>query len=527
MDAAIDAAERGATGYRRWRFFFWALYRTAPLFAFVRARRPMPPVEELVIRGRRSGVPRSVLLQLVEAPRGTYVVEPSGMPSHWADNLAAAGRATIRYADGRRVDVSSEELGSGDERDAALDAQPNNQPRPMRFMYRRARLHIGAVGRVFRLAALALLVAGCSQTVSSTSVPASRSPSAAPPSPSAPARCPNPDGGPSNLCLGILSAGTYTTRVFSPRITYTVTDGWGNYEDLPGNFLLVPPGQPLEGVNADTGDFIGIYSGVAAAAANCEEVPEPTAERSAEGMAAWFTGNPGLDATSEPTTIGGLEGYAVDIRLDPAWTGSCPFAHEGEPLVPILVGTGPAGLHHVLNATFAMRLYLLDDGARVVGIEVVDHSGDLGMEDYAAIVETLAFGSAGSAASIGTATLASLTDCTFTAAPSVSAGNRSITAVNALPSAYAGTVELLRIADDHTFDELRAHIAEEIRRTEAHEPVLGPPHWTETPLQSEVRFGETEVVSASLTSGTYGIVCTVSDGTDFRPIEVLGPIVIR
>jgi hypothetical protein len=68
--------------------------------------------------------------------------------------------------------------------------------------------------------------------------------------------------------------------------------------------------------------------------------------------------------------------------------------------VPILVGTGPAGLHHVLNATFAMRLYLLDDGARVVGIEVVDHSGDLGMEDYAAIVETLGVGSSGAAPAI-------------------------------------------------------------------------------------------------------------------------------
>jgi hypothetical protein len=214
-----------------------------------------------------------------------------------------------------------------------------------------------------------------------TTAPATASPSMA--------SCPNPDGGTANKCLGILPAGTYSTQVFDPQITYTVNEGWGNYEDLPGNFLLVPPGQSLDGVNADTSDFIGIYSGVAAAAASCDEAPEPTAGRTAEGMAGWYTSDPGLDATSEPASIGGLDGFVVDIALDPAWTGSCPFAHAGEPLVPILVGTGPAGLHHVLNASFSMRLYLLDYRERVVGIEVVDHPGSLGMDDYAPVVEAL------------------------------------------------------------------------------------------------------------------------------------------
>jgi deazaflavin-dependent oxidoreductase (nitroreductase family) len=152
MHGAASVVERRTSpGLGRWRLFFRALFLTGPLFRFVRARRPMPPVEELVIPGRRTGAPRTVLLQLIEAPRGLYVIEPSGMPSQWADNLAAAGHATVLYADGRRIEVSATELDNCGERDAALDAQPTNQPAPMRVIYRRARRHVAAVGRVFRL----------------------------------------------------------------------------------------------------------------------------------------------------------------------------------------------------------------------------------------------------------------------------------------------------------------------------------------------------------------------------------------
>jgi hypothetical protein len=240
---------------------------------------------------------------------------------------------------------------------------------------------------------VATVTGGCAQAVQPNGNASSQSAATTSPSASPSARpCPNPYEGNANKCLGVLAAGTYSTQVFEPPITYTVGDNWGNYEDLPGNFLLVPPDQSLDGVNADTSDFIGIYSGVAAAASSCEEVPEPTAIRSPAGMAAWFTGHHGLKATSAPTSIGGLDGFVIDMRLDPTWTGSCPFAHDGEPLVPILVGTGPAGLHHVLNASFAMRLYVLYFAGRVVGIEVVDHPGGLGVDDYAAVVEALKFG---------------------------------------------------------------------------------------------------------------------------------------
>jgi hypothetical protein len=56
--------------------------------------------------------------------------------------------------------------------------------------------------------------------------------------------------------LGALTAGTYKTRVFHPAISYTVPDGWKNFEDTPGNFLLVPPDGNLPGVNGGTSDLV-------------------------------------------------------------------------------------------------------------------------------------------------------------------------------------------------------------------------------------------------------------------------------
>jgi hypothetical protein len=243
--------------------------------------------------------------------------------------------------------------------------------------------------------ALTLIVSGCSAgpEASTTESPPASGTTAGSARPSATRGTCNPfeDGGP---CLGKLGAGTYTTQVFTPSITYTVTDGWGNWEDLLGNFLLLPPGETLEGVNGDARDFIGIYHGVAAMAADCEEVPEPGVGSSAQAMADWFGSHPGLVVTQlQPIEIGGLNGLVLDLNLAPDWTGTCPFAQAGEPLVPLIIGTGPAGLGHVLNASFTTRLYLLDLAGGNIVIEVVDHPGDeQGLGDYATVVDDIKFG---------------------------------------------------------------------------------------------------------------------------------------
>ncbi len=239
-----------------------------------------------------------------------------------------------------------------------------------------------------------LMVAACSQgaSVSPTALPSSPTalPSSPIPSPSA-AACPNPEGG---KCLGRLTAGTYATTEFQAGVTYTVPDGWANYEDLSGNFLLVPPTGTLDGVNAGTSDYIGMYDGTAPASANCDEEPEPGIETSPEAMADWYKSLPGLD-TTEPTPVdlGGLIGLVFDVALAEGHEEGCPFPGvEGIPMVPLIIGVGPASFHHVVCCDITTRLYLLSGPSdKTIAIEISDVEGGETLDELDAVVRSFEF----------------------------------------------------------------------------------------------------------------------------------------
>ena len=115
------------------------------------------------------------------------------------------------------------------------------------------------------MAVALVLLTACAANPGSASVaasasagPASVAPSAsaANPSPSVASHyCPDPGVGGVNTCLGSLQAGTYQTSSFHPPLSYTVPAGWDNEEDLPGNFLVLPPGSTIGGVNLGTSDI--------------------------------------------------------------------------------------------------------------------------------------------------------------------------------------------------------------------------------------------------------------------------------
>lgn len=251
------------------------------------------------------------------------------------------------------------------------------------------------------LTILALAGVGCG---ASTGEPATEGPGAAPsptavPSatlalPSAPRRppCPNPDGGSSNHCLGSIQAGTYQTEMFTPTVRYTVPGGWSNFEDLPGNFLLIPPGGSLDGIADGSSDYIGVYSGVAIAEDDdCVEVPEVGVGRNAAAMADALATRPGLDvAEPQPVTIGGRSGVAVDVDLADDWEGDCPFA-LGVPAVPLIIGTGPAALHHVQIHGATARFYFLDGVPTNVAIEVNDGPDQANRDAYESVIWAFEF----------------------------------------------------------------------------------------------------------------------------------------
>jgi hypothetical protein len=242
---------------------------------------------------------------------------------------------------------------------------------------------------------LAVLTACGSGSSSQPTAAQAGTPTAGVPSSEATSRppCPNPDG---QFCLGKLDAGTYSTVQFQPGLTYTVPAGWSNFEDNAGNFLLVPPTGSLAGVDAATSDFIGVYRSVLAHANACPSAPAPGVGTTSAPIMRWLRRDPALRASPpQPVTVGGLSGFVTTLRMAPTWKMTCRYSH-GDPIAPLIVGSGSTFLDHNLVPGQATRLYLLqsttDEGQpAALAIEVVD-IGDAGhLAAYSKLVEQMRF----------------------------------------------------------------------------------------------------------------------------------------
>ena len=185
-----------------------------------------------------------------------------------------------------------------------------------------------------------------------------------------PPPCPNPDGGRANHCVGDLAPGTYTTTVFQPTLTYTVGEGWANMEDLPGNFLLIPPGGSLEGVNAMTSDFIGVYTSVVPPLP-CTEQAASSTITTPQAYVDWLRAQPQL-ATTEPSkvTFGGLTGLQIDVSLVVDQACSDPAIADAYALA--VLGTRSSQLTHGVVPNYPLRLNLLAYDGGVLAIELAD-----------------------------------------------------------------------------------------------------------------------------------------------------------
>jgi hypothetical protein len=166
-----------------------------------------------------------------------------------------------------------------------------------------------------------------------------------------------------------LPAGTYTSEVFKTPLTYTVPAGWKMFEDEPGQFGLA--------LVANDGPCVCVWRDVAVAAKSCAESPEPGVGRSAKEITAALAAREGL-VTSKPkaVTVGGLNGYLIDIKMDPTWKGTCSFSSDGAS-VPLLVGTGlSTGVFWGSAADSSQREYVLDlgpkapDGNIAINVEI-------------------------------------------------------------------------------------------------------------------------------------------------------------
>ena len=195
----------------------------------------------------------------------------------------------------------------------------------------------------------------------------------------------------------------YTTKRFDPAITYSVPDdGWANYEDLYGNFLLVPPGNDLAGVNAGTSDYIAVYRGVLPTqpgASSCGDLQYPLGKQpgpTPQDLVDYYQNQPELMVTEpETTTVGGLQGLVIDIDANPDMElTTCHDEIDGSTVELDWVISGIAGseFDHGVGREQTMRLYLLQHEDLVLGIEVIDaDSGPTSLDSMTEVAESLSF----------------------------------------------------------------------------------------------------------------------------------------
>ncbi len=233
------------------------------------------------------------------------------------------------------------------------------------------------VSRVLTAVALCTtILAGCGASTVASPSSIAATPSESAPAPTTtpseavtptPRTCPNNNGGAANVCLGPIDAGTYTTAHFTPTLTYTVPAGWGNLEDLAGNFLLLPPGATLYGVDAETSDYLGVYSSVVAAG-HCTGRPSSTVARTFDGLVGWLQTDPALTVSNvHDATVGGLSGVSMDL----AWNAGGDGCSDGV-WADVYVGSFPSDLVHAVDPGYSLRIYLLHSGEATLAIEMAD-----------------------------------------------------------------------------------------------------------------------------------------------------------
>jgi hypothetical protein len=133
-----------------WPRWYRALARARPAIEVTWRRVGLGNVVRVVVRGRRTGKPRSVLLGLLRVGNSRYLGHPD-VGCSWTANLDAAGGGELELRDGRRLAFSAALLDKGPERDAVIRATFRQHPFPGSLLYWIFRGHLREAGRIYRI----------------------------------------------------------------------------------------------------------------------------------------------------------------------------------------------------------------------------------------------------------------------------------------------------------------------------------------------------------------------------------------
>ena len=155
----------------------------------------------------------------------------------------------------------------------------------------------------------------------------------------------------------MLKAGTYSSRMFHPKLTYTVPGGgWANYTDDQISFSLAPPGVSLAKAKQIT-DVILVLTTVQAPAMTCTPTADTKVPQTVKGVVRWLVHQKRL-ITSRPrrVKIGRLSGYSLTVHVARGRGIRC----GGSESVPLLFPTNdPGGEFSLLARSDRAKVYLL------------------------------------------------------------------------------------------------------------------------------------------------------------------------
>ena len=140
-----------------------------------------------------------------------------------------------------------------------------------------------------------------------------------------------------------------------------VFGGWSNFGDSPGEFGL----QTLGTVS---GEIVIWRDPVAVRTERVDRpVPDDAVGRSAQELATWLAEHPQLEATDPaPVSVGGLDGFEVEIAIAPTSTNTPAMCPPGEVCVDLFAPP---------HLGFAWRLVTRDDRARMILLATADGAG--------------------------------------------------------------------------------------------------------------------------------------------------------
>jgi hypothetical protein len=153
-----------------------------------------------------------------------------------------------------------------------------------------------------------------------------------------------------SAAAGILPAGNATSRIFAPRVTFTVPKGWVNDLDVDIAYNLFPDNTANEAeyaLSGETAESIFMVS-VESPYFFCEAW-EKTQGTAAERGAFLVASDAFVVSEPVDVSIGGLTGKQLDVRLDPDRpTAVCPgdpsTADLGDQRTRVTYLDGPSGI---------------------------------------------------------------------------------------------------------------------------------------------------------------------------------------